>query len=128
MRRILFLLTLVLFSWSTLEMHEWTRVPEVLAHMLEHHSDLGHQDDADGHCADEPKSARDHAHDHDHDHSPFAGGCHGDACAADMFAGLPIQYATRFVVPAPGVQLIGTDVEAHLASFSGSKWNPPKSC
>lgn len=124
MQRLLFLLTLALFSWSALEMHEWVRVPKVIAHIVEHHSDLGHQDDAEGHCADEPLADRDH--EHDHDHSPFAGGCHGDACAAGALVGLPIQYATAITVPAPGVLLIGTDVEARLASFSGSKWNPPK--
>ncbi len=125
MRRMFFLLALGLFSWSALEMHEWVRVPEVLAHMLEHHSDLGHQDHANGHCANEPLATHDHTHDHDHDHSPFAGGCHGDACAVGMVT-LPMYYAVSIIIPAAGSQVIGSDIEARLASFSGSKWNPPK--
>ncbi len=125
MRRILFLLTLALFSWSALEMHEWVRVPEVLAHMLEHHSDLGHHDDGDGHCADEPATERGHAHDHDHDHSPFAGGCHGDACSTGAVV-LPVQYFASIPMPSPSVQQVGGEVEAYVASFQGSKWNPPK--
>lgn len=120
MRRALFFLALALYSWGTLEMHEWVRVPGVVLHLLEHHSDLGHHDeDGPGHRhADLPPG--------EHDHSPFDDGCNEQFCGCSSQALLPLRDAITFAIPSPAVRLLTSDVEARVASFSGSKWNPPR--
>ncbi|MBS1580831.1 MAG: hypothetical protein JST66_01390 [Bacteroidetes bacterium] len=118
MRRALFLLTLGLYAWSALELHEWVRLPEVVIHFVEHHSDFGHHDDA-AHTGQ--------SEEHQHGHEPMSKDCRDHFCACNV----PALIATR-------PQLIVTDLRGPLmtleafqesgdiASFSGSKWNPPR--
>lgn len=120
MRRALFLLTLVLYAWSAMEMHEWVRVPQVVNHILVHHSDFGHHDpDGPGHHhKDVP--------DQEHSHTPFNDGCHDAFCVSGgmpLIATLP-KYS--LVPPSMALELMPVYTESGITSFSGSKWNPPK--
>jgi hypothetical protein len=114
MRR-LFALTLALYAFSVLDLHEWAHVPQSIAHWLEHHSDLGHHDEDLG-----------EHHSQHGDHDPFGCDEHG-SCTAFAFVGLVSEPR-----PVPlAVPIIGRPVavpvdEGALAAFSGSKWNPPK--
>lgn len=120
MRRALFLFTLVLYAWSATEMHEWVRVPQVVTHLLEHHSDFGHHDPAG------PGHHHDDVPDHEHDHSPFDDGCHDEFCACSS----PVLIATvpqlALTVPDQALELAPVYRESDIISFSGSKWNPPR--
>ena len=120
MRRALFALTLFIYGFSATEMHEWLRVPQVLAHILEHHSDLGHHDeDGEGHQhADLPPG--------EHDHTPFDDGCTDAFCACSGAAFVPTGQQIRLLFVATVRELRPHEKQAHAASFSGSKWNPPK--
>lgn len=120
MRRILFLLTLSLYAWSVLEMHEWMHVPTVVVHLLEHHSDLGHHDEGGAHHthADLPAD--------EHDHSPFDEGCADELCACGGVAVIPMRQTVRLSAPSAAVELAGAEVLASLATYQGAKWNPPK--
>jgi hypothetical protein len=120
MRHLLFLLTLALYGSSAMELHEWVRVPQVVMHLLEHHSDLGHHDEEGaGHHTDElPGEA--------HDHSPFDEGCAHEFCACGGLALLPMRSVMAWMPPMSGSELRTAEVEAYIASYSGSKWNPPK--
>jgi hypothetical protein len=114
MRR-LFALTLALYAFSVLDLHEWAHVPATVTHWVEHHTDLGHHDEALG-----------HHHDEHGDHSPFGCDEHG-TCTAFAFVGmvLEVEVATimNSVIDRPIAVLFD---EGALAAFSGSKWNPPK--
>ena len=120
MPRALVLLTRVLYAWSATEMHEWVRVPQVVAHLLEHHSDFGHHD------PDGPGHHHDDVPDQEHDHSPFDDGCHNEFCACSGMAVVLTAPQPALQVPTAAMQLAPEYSETDFASFSGSKWNPPK--
>lgn len=120
MRRILFLLTLALYAWSATEMHEWVRVPKVVLHLLEHHSDFGHHDEEGegGHHDELPGE--------EHDHSPFDEGCSDEFCACSGIALVPLRHNIRLVLSRASIELSPAEETLHFVSFSGSKWNPPR--
>jgi hypothetical protein len=117
MRRYLFLLTLALYGFSAMDLHEWVRVPQVVLHLLEHHSDLGHHDE----------EGSTHGHDGDHDHMPFDEDCHGEFCACSGMIALPMDHHAWVVSLVPLTTTMGV-AELPLASgaFTGGVWNPPK--
>lgn len=119
MRRLLFLLTLALYGFSAMELHEWARVPQVVLHLLEHHSDLGHHDE----------EGSDHGHEGDHDHTPFGSDCHGEFCACSGMIALGSDDASPLISLVPLTTTLG-GIELPIASgaFTGGVWNPPKSC
>lgn len=114
--RTLFLLTMALYGFSAMDLHEWVRVPQVVMHLLEHHSDLGHNDDVTG----------EHHNHKDHD-DPFAEDCHGEFCACSGLVALsPVNGSLRI-----SIACITTVVSAHVldvapCGFAGNVWNPPK--
>ncbi len=120
MRRALFMLTLVLYAWGTMEMHEWVRVPHVVAHILVHHSFLGHHDpDFPGHHhTDVP--------DQEHSHSPFNDGCHDDFCVCGGMALIATFPKLTIQLPRHALKQFFHYPESDICSFSGTKWNPPK--
>ncbi|QQR86943.1 MAG: hypothetical protein IPJ76_01575 [Flavobacteriales bacterium] len=116
MRRLLFLLTLAVYGFSAMELHEWVRVPQVVLHLLEHHSDLGHHDE----------ETSDH-HDHDGDHDPFGKGCHGEFCACSGMIALPTDQRASIVCLLPLTTTLGeAKLPIALGAFAGGVWNPPK--
>ncbi len=117
MRRCLFLLTLALYGFSAMDLHEWARVPQVVLHLLEHHSDLGHHDE----------EGSDHGHDADHDHTPFDEDCHGEFCACIGLVALPTDGRPLLISIVPLKTTLGM-AELPIASgaFTGGVWNPPK--
>lgn len=118
MRRVLFLLTLGLYAWSALDLHEWVRVPEVLIHFIEHHSDLGHHDD-DRHAG---QSA-----DHQHGHEPFGKDCSEHFCACSTMALIATRpQLTVTDMPGRPRTIEALEQQGHTASFLGPKWNPPR--
>ena len=115
MRRAAFLLTLALYAFSVLDLHEWAHVPQSIAHWLEHHSDLGHHDEDGG-----------QHHDEHGDHDPFGCDEHG-ACTAFSTTGIAMEPQPLVLTVAPISHTIAVPYdEGALAAFSGSKWNPPK--
>ena len=116
MRRLLFLLTLALYGFSAMDMHEWVRVPQVVLHLLEHHSDLGHHDNESGEHQD-----------HDGDHSPFGTDCHGEFCACSGMIALLTDQRSLHISLVPITTTLGA-AELPIASgaFTGGVWNPPK--
>lgn len=115
--RLLAILTLSLYGFTAVDMHTWVRVPQVVLHLLEHHSDFGHHHE----------SAVEHGHADDEDgHNPFDQDDHG-ACGALSLVSLPI-HAEGLTLAAPFAEATFGAVErtGALASYSGSKWNPPK--
>ena len=116
MRRYLFLLTLALYGFSAMDLHEWVRVPQVVLHLLEHHSDLGHHDE----------NGADHG-DTEHDHTPFDEDCHGEFCACSGMIALPSDQRAWVVSLIPLTTTLGV-AELPIASgaFTGGVWNPPK--
>lgn len=115
MHRFLFLVTLALYGFSAMDLHEWTQVPRVIVHLLEHHSDLGHHDEVvNG------------QHEHDGDHDPFDDGCHEEFCACGGPAFLPMHQRVSIVRSDVAMTLIGPAINARLNSYSGKVWNPPK--
>jgi hypothetical protein len=114
MRRLLFLLTLALYGFSAMDMHEWARVPQVLAHLLEHHSH---------HHADE---YADH-HDRPGDHNPFGKDSHNEFCGCSGMIALPTDQQAVVVSLVPLIATFGV-AELPIASgaFTGGVWNPPK--
>ncbi|MBK8339824.1 MAG: hypothetical protein IPK99_07415 [Flavobacteriales bacterium] len=117
MRRLHFLLTLALYGFSATEMHEWVRVPQVVMHLLEHHSDFGHHHD----------DAAEHGHgDDDGAHNPF-GHEHQEACGASCVVSLPVHpYSLSLIVPMSTALLLPSEMATALSDCTGSKWNPPK--
>ena len=117
MRRLLFLLTLMLYGFSAMDLHEWLRVPMVVVHLLEHHSGLG-QHDAEG---------SKHGHDGDHDHTPFDADCHGEFCACSGTFALTTEQRVSLISTVPLTTILEV-VEQSIASgaFTGGVWNPPK--
>ena len=115
MKRLLFLLTLALYGFSVMEMHEWAHLPTTVVHWVEHHTDLGHHDEDTG-----------HHHDEHGDHDPFGCDEHG-ACTTFTMVGMMQEPRTESVhipvIDRPAAVLVD---ESALAAFSGSKWNPPK--
>lgn len=113
--RHLFALTLALYAFGVLDLHEWAHVPATVVHWMEHHTDLGHHDEETG-----------HHHDEHGDHSPFGCDEHG-TCTAFAFVGMVMEpFAAVIqvaVIDRPAA--IAFD-EGALDAFSGSKWNPPK--
>lgn len=123
MRSLLFIITLLSYGFSATEMHEWARVPQVVLHLLEHHSDLGHHDEEgthDDHHTD---------HDTDHDHMPFDEDCHGEFCACSGLIALSHDNRSLLISLVPLTTTLGV-AELPIASgaFTGGVWNPPKSC
>jgi hypothetical protein len=119
MRRLLFVLTLAVYGFSAMDLHEWVRVPQVVLHLLEHHSDLGHHDE-------EGSQHGDHG---DHDHSPFDEDCHGEFCACSGLLALCSTEGSALISLLPLTTTLGAQ-ELPMASgaFTGGVWNPPKSC
>ncbi|MEO8589760.1 MAG: hypothetical protein ABI432_10355 [Flavobacteriales bacterium] len=117
MRRALFLIALALYGFSAMDMHEWVRVPHVLVHLLEHHSDLGHHD-AEG---------TGHHHDKPGDHDPFGGGCHEVFCACNGAVVINSDALRHVFSVLPLMTTLGM-AELPIASgaFTGGVWNPPK--
>ena len=116
MRRLLFLLTMALYGFAAMDLHEWARVPQVLVHLLEHHSDFGHHDD----------EASAHGHGDEEGHNPFNG--HTDeACGAMTLLSVAAD-DTEMVMTVPSMEraLVPTADEDALMAHTGSKWNPPK--
>lgn len=113
--RHLFSLTLALYAFSVLDLHEWAHVPQSVVHWLEHHTHTGHHGE-DG----------DHHHDEHGDHDPFGCDEHG-ACTAFTFVGLVTEPRTMawFVPVAAHKAAIPVD-EGVTCAHTGSKWNPPK--
>ena len=117
MRHLLFALALLAYGSSSMELHEWARVPQVVLHLLEHHSDLGHHD-AEG---------SDHGHGGDHDHSPFSEDGHGDLCACGGMVALPTDQRAQGVSAIPLETTLGiTELPIASGAFTGGVWNPPK--
>ncbi|HMC97807.1 MAG TPA: hypothetical protein VKG92_09145 [Flavobacteriales bacterium] len=116
MRRLLFLLVLGLYGFSAMDLHEWVRVPQVLVHLLEHHSDLGHHDKGD----------TDH-HDRPGDHNPFGRGCHEVFCACNGVVAINSDARPQVFSLLPLTTTLGV-AEKSIASgaFTGGVWNPPK--
>lgn len=120
MRRFLFVITLGLYAFSALELHEWLHVPQVVVHFLEEHTsetfhDLFHED----HTV---------AHEHDeHDHDPFDEDCHGEFCACSGFVALSPVHDRLRISPVPFATEMGGDVlNVAPCGFAGNVWNPPK--
>lgn len=120
MRRFLFLLTLAVYGFGAMELHEWLHVPQVVVHFLEQHTsedfhDLFHEEHTAGQQHNE------------HDHDPFGEDCSGEFCACSGLVALaPVHIAFRISL-AP----ITTAVGAHVLNvapcgFAGNVWNPPK--
>jgi hypothetical protein len=116
MRRLIFIVTLALYGFSAMDMHEWVRVPQVALHFLEHHSDLGHHDGRD----------TDH-HDQPNDHTPFDGGCTEVFCACGGVVALLPAYSMPCLLLVPFTAMLGTGVQPMASgAFTGNVWNPPK--
>lgn len=116
MRRLLFSLTFLIYGFSAMDLHEWVRVPQVVLHLLEHHSDLGHHHDAPAQ----------HDHEDSGDHNPFGHEGH-EACGAGTLVSLPSDPSSlTLIVPSSACALAPAEVSMALSAFSGSKWNPPK--
>lgn len=115
MRRALFALTLSLYAFSVLDLHEWAHVPQSIVHWLEHHSDLGHHDEATG------------QHHTEHgDHDPFGCDEHG-TCTAFAGVGIEVEPGTvTLIIPEAAHAMAVPFDEGAVTAFSGSKWNPPK--
>ncbi len=115
MRRLFFLLTLGLYGFGAMDLHEWAHVPQSILHWVQHHTDMGHHDEETG-----------HHHDEHGDHDPFGCDEHG-TCTAFALVGMVMEpHALRLDVPeAAQVRAVTVD-EGALSAFSGSKWNPPK--
>ncbi|MBL8010546.1 MAG: hypothetical protein JNJ64_08060 [Flavobacteriales bacterium] len=115
MRRSLFALTLYFYAFGVLDLHEWAHVPTTIVHWVEHHTDLGHNDEDLG-----------HHHDEHGDHSPFGCDEHG-TCTAFGFVGLVMEPHVAEIHVSVIERPVAIPVdEGALAAFSGSKWNPPK--
>lgn len=115
MRRLFFLLTLGLYGFSAMDLHEWAHVPQSVMHWVEHHTDMGHHDEETG-----------HHHDEHGDHDPFGCDEHG-TCTAFAFVGMVMEpQALRLDVPAAAQEQPVAVEQGALSAFSGSKWNPPK--
>ncbi len=115
MRTILFTIVLSLYGFSALEMHEWVRVPQAVAHLLEHHSSWGHHDkQVNGH--DE----------HEGDHNPFDDGCDELLCACATPAFFPEHAGMSVLLSTSISTMSGPEQLAKLATYSGNVWNPPK--
>lgn len=119
--RYLFALTLALYGFSAMELHEWVRVPQVVMHFLEEHTseefhDLFHSEHGTGEA--------DHQ---EHDHTPFDEDCHGELCACSGLVALaPINASFRISVE-PLTTMVGRALLPMAPSaFSGNVWNPPK--
>ena len=115
MRTILFALVLALYGFSAMEVHEWVRVPQAIAHQLEHHSDWGHHDSESGGHEEHPG-----------EHSPFGHGCHEVLCACATPAFFPEHAGMSMLLSTSISTMIGPEQLATLATFSGKVWNPPK--
>lgn len=117
MRQLLFALTLALYGFSAMDLHEWVRVPQVVLHLLEHHSDWGHHDE----------EGSEHGHEGEHDHTPFDFDCHGEFCGCGGMIALAIDRSPLLVSSVPLSTTLGV-AELPIASgaFTGSVWNPPK--
>ena len=110
-----FALTIALYAFSVLDLHEWAHVPATVVHWVEHHTDLGHHDEAAG-----------QHHDEHGDHDPFGCDEHGN-CTAFAFVGMMLepQPNTLHIPVIDRPTAVPVDESARDA-FSGSKWNPPK--
>ena len=116
MRTLLYTLTLALYGFSAMELHEWVRVPQVLIHLLEHHSDLGHHRDAPA----------EHGHGGDEGHNPF-GHHNNEVCGIASVVSLPVDPCTLSgMVPTSIALPVPSEMALALSDYSGSKWNPPK--
>ena len=122
MRRLLFLLTLALYGFSALELHEWARVPQVVMHFLEQHTSeeyhtLCHADHGSGGTQQAGE----------HDHTPFDEDCHGEFCACSGMVALPPVATAHLLSSALLTTTIGATFSPMTpGAFSGNVWNPPK--
>ncbi len=121
MRRLLFLLTLALYGFSAMELHEWLHVPQVVMHFLEEHT----SEDLHGlFHADHDGGAPEH---HDEDHAPFEKDCHGEFCACGGLVALAPVNPSFPISIAPLTTPVGAALlPMALNAFSGNVWNPPK--
>lgn len=116
MRQLLFALTLAVYGFSAMDLHEWVHVPQVVAHLLEHHSDLGHHDEDTGTHHD-PAGHQD----------PFSKDCHGEFCACGGFAAIVPGPVGQLVTLAPlATPMGGLLLTSAPSAFTGNVWNPPK--
>jgi len=117
LRNLLFIITLLSYGFSATEMHEWVRVPQVVLHLLEHHSDLGHHDE----------EGAPHDDDTDHDHMPFDEDCHGELCACGGLVALAAGNSSCRITVSPLTTVVGTFfLPSAPSAFAGNVWNPPK--
>jgi len=99
-----------------MEMHEWVQVPQAVAHLLEHHSDLGHHDEDTG----------DH-HGPDGHQEPFGEDCHGEFCACSGMVAIAPGTAALLVSTTPLTTTVRSAfLPAAPCAFAGNVWNPPK--
>lgn len=121
MRRLLFALTLAVYGFSAMELHEWVRVPQVVLHFLEQHTSEEFHDLFHGEHTGTVST-----HD-EHDHDPFDEDCPGEFCACSgMIAVVPANCSFRISV-ASLTSLVGaTPSPMALNAFTGNVWNPPK--
>jgi hypothetical protein len=121
MRRLLFLITLALYGFSAMELHEWLHVPQVVMHFLEEHT----SEDLHGlFHADHDGGAPEH---HDEDHAPFEKDCHGEFCACGGLVAIATEHRAQLISCLPLTTTLGA-AELPIASgaFTGGVWNPPK--
>ena len=116
MRRLLFMLTLALYGYSAMDLHEWAHVPATIAHLLEHHSDFGHHDE----------EGSGQGHEHPGSHNPFGGDCHETFCACSGAAFVVMHQTMGIAYQEAAIALGELPVEMNIISGSGSVWNPPK--
>jgi hypothetical protein len=111
-----FLLTLVLYAFSVLDLHEWAHVPATVVHWLEHHTDLGHHDEETG-----------HHHDEHGDHDPFSEDCHGEFCACSGLVALSPVNRSLLISLQPLTTKVGAQfLNVAPSGFTGNVWIPPK--
>ena len=121
MRRLLFALTLAVYGFSAMELHEWVRVPQVVLHFLEQHTseeyhDLFHDEHVAGEKGHE-----------EHDHTPFDEDCHGEFCACSGMVALSSEPRSLVITLIPLKTTLGVaELPIATGAFTGGVWNPPK--
>ena len=102
MRRLLFLLTLTVYGFSALELHEWLHVPQVVMHFLEQHTSEDF-------------------------HDPFSEDCHGEFCACSGLVALSPVNRSLLISLQPLTTKVGAQfLNVAPSGFTGNVWIPPK--